>query len=338
MSELDELREQYRLLAEPSLPLAVKGRVEEMIAAHQDEGGALLHGSPVDAADPVAGSVQLRRFQRWFSRIPMTRRYVTSVAAGLVALAAACSVVISVVTHHTVAPVATVTPTAGGHPVISSPNRWPADPSYMPVMFGIWAALGVVFVVSAWTAVFALWKKRAWVLGVVAGCIAVACALEGVDQWQGGPLGRQLPFGTTEGSVYPAGTHILFGSENLSNPTWFPIEVLSVSPIRGTGVGNRTLRAGVVTSKYPSLGVIHWSGRVTPFRKVPLYVPVGANSLSNNHFQLGLLAMADNPGSFRVDGLRVIYRWGPFLYSWTTRDTFYITALKGKPGSPTGAR
>lgn len=172
-------------------------------------------------------------------------------------------------------------------------------------------------------------KNRRWIPVTLIGIAGVLLGLISVDQFQGGPLGREFQsdaFG--EGINTGVGRHILFGgSGELENPTWFPFDILSVRPVQNfTGA---TLTAGIIKIKHgqPLPGVVYANQNLYPLARGHIFIPPGENiHSSGDSYDMALIVIPHHPGSFEVDGLFVRYRWGPFVYTAKFPATFTITA------------
>lgn len=97
---------------------------------------------------------------------------------------------------------------------------------------------------------------------------------------------------------------------SLVDPTWIPIEVLSVRPINHPA--SVDLTAGVW--KGCALGALYLKSHRQDLLTTPVNVPRGQRLLSTPTYQPVLVAAVTRPGQYDIRGLYVTYRWGLFFY------------------------
>jgi hypothetical protein len=159
-------------------------------------------------------------------------------------------------------------------------------------------------------------RRKGLVIVLLISIVILLGIVVSVDQWQGGPLGRRYSASehNDEGIHTVIGKDIWFGGDFLVNPTSLPFKILSVSPMnspRGLSIKAGTM---VNTSGGGVLTLSDGDLKRYKFANEPVLIPPGENIKSNKRYFTALIVVPTQPGTYRINGLFVTYRWGPFTY------------------------
>lgn len=154
--------------------------------------------------------------------------------------------------------------------------------------------------------------KRKWLVTILVVIGLAVSSLEVVDQYQGGPLGRQYPPGDIEGLTMRAGQSMLLIPIPLTDRTFLPIHVISVqatSDVRGLRI-----LGGIVKNPPILAGIIAPTAAEQKFVPGTVTIPSESHSVAGNHFVPVFKVTGTKPGHYVIDGFTVIYRWGFVVY------------------------
>jgi hypothetical protein len=154
--------------------------------------------------------------------------------------------------------------------------------------------------------------KRRWMVITLLVLGLAVSSLEVVDQYQGGPLGREYSPGATESLTMRTGQSMLLIPIPLVDRTLLPIHVISVKAT--SDVSGLTISGGI-TKNPPALGgIIAPTAAEEQFIRGTVTIPSESHNVGGDHFVPVFKVAGTEPGYYAINGFTVIYRWGPIVY------------------------